>query len=62
MATDLARLVLRLEAESAKLQSQLDSTTRRLRSFERTSLSITSSVKKALATLGIGFSAAVIVR
>lgn len=62
MAVDLARLVLRLEAESAKLQSQLDSTTRRLRSFERTSLSITSSVNKALATFGVGFSAAIVVR
>lgn len=62
MATDLSRLVLRLEADNAKLVSSLEKTTRQLQGFQRSTLSITSSVRTALTGLGVGFSTAALVR
>jgi len=62
VAVDLARLVLRLEAENAKLTSTLETTTRRLQGFQRSTQSITSSIKNALLGLGVGFSVVGIIR
>jgi len=53
---DLAKLTLRLESENANLMSHRDATTRRLQTFQRSTKSITSSIKTALVGLGAGFS------
>lgn len=59
--TDLAKLVVRLEAESARLQKDLDGANRQLQRFEKTTKSATDRLKQigkiggvALAAVGAG--------
>lgn len=56
MATDLAKLVVRLEAESARLQKGLDQANSRLKGFERRADTWAAKVKKTLggAFVGVG--------
>lgn len=53
--TDLARLVVRMEAENAKLHSQLDKSTKKLQSFERRAAKVGRNIRKQLSGVLLPF-------
>ncbi len=56
--TDLAKLVVRLEAESGKFQSQLEAANRKLSTFEKNTTSALSKIDKRFASFGNGIKGA----
>ena len=61
MATDLARLVVKLEAESSKLTTELAKANQKLSRFERGAVSISKNIKRTIGGLFAGFGAAALI-